>query len=358
MRIASPLPRITHDWQAFTLTGVGALLWLLAFFNVQAFAEWLTYDVLGISQETQLGASLSFFLYDVPKIFLLLFGMIFVITTLQTFVQMEKVRATVEKRGEGVGNFIAAVFGALTPFCSCSSVPLFMGFVQAGIPLGITFSFLITSPIMNEVALVMLWALFGWKVALVYLVSGITLGVIAGIVLGRMKLDRYLVADVQALRNKPIHQVAMLEERMTWRERFAHGLEGARDIFSKVWLFVLIGVGIGSLIHGFVPENALTGIMGAEAAWWSVPAAVAVGIPIYSGATGIIPIASALLSKGAALGTVLAFMMSAVALSFPEMVILRRVMTLRLLTIFVAIVAAGLVFTGYLFNLLAPFLLA
>ncbi len=357
MRISSPLPRITHDRQAFALTGLGVLLWVLAFANVQRIAEWLTYDVLGISAETHLGAALSFFLYDVPKIFLLLFGMIFVITTLQTFVQMNKVRELVTKRGEGVGNLIAAGFGALTPFCSCSSVPLFMGFVQAGIPLGITFSFLITSPIMNEVAFAMLWALFGWKVAVVYLISGITLGVIAGIVLGRMNLDRYLVEDVQALRNKPVRQVTTAEERITWRERFGRGLEGARDIIRKVWLYILIGVGIGSLIHGFVPQDALTGIMGAEAAWWSVPLAVVIGIPIYSGEAGAIPVASALLSKGAALGTVLAFMMSVVALSLPEMIILRRVLTPRLLATFVAIVAAGLIFTGYLFNALAPMLM-
>jgi len=275
--------------------------------------------------------------------------MIFLITLLQTFVDTAKVRAVVEQRGEGIGNVMAALFGAITPFCSCSSVPLFIGFVQAGIPLGITFSFLITSPIMNEVAFVMLLGLFGWKVAVLYLVSGILIGVIAGLILGRMKLERYVEPFVYKVRSNQAGY-HLLQTKLTWVDRFGQAVDSTREILSKVWLFVIIGIGIGAFIHGFVPEDALTGIMG-ENAWWSVPAAVLVGIPLYSNAAGVIPIVSALLGKGAALGTVLAFMMSVVALSLPEMIILRKVLKPRLIAIFVTVVALSIIITGYLFNL-------
>lgn len=337
-----------EDRPAFLIVGVLAIVWIIAYSNLQPLADWLTYTLMGLSRESQIGQAINFFVYDVPKILLLLSGMIFAISVLQTFLNPNKVRTAVEKRGEGVGNVLAAMFGALTPFCSCSSVPLFIGFVQAGIPLGITFSFLITSPIMNEVAFVMLLGLFGWQVALLYLVSGILIGVVAGWLLGRMKLERYVEGMVYeaAARKKP---TTMLEEQLTWTDRFERAAENTRDIVRKVWLFVVIGIGIGAFIHGFVPEDALTEIMGADA-WWSVPVAVLVGIPMYSNAVGIIPIISAMLSKGAALGTALAFMMSVVALSLPEIIILRRVLKPRLIAIFVAVVASGIIVTGYLFN--------
>lgn len=337
------------DWRAFLIVGSLAVVWIIAYNNLQSIADWLTYSLLGLSHESQIGESINFFIYDVPKILLLLSGMIFLITVLQTFLDPAKVRAAVEKRGEGVGNVLAALFGALTPFCSCSSVPLFIGFVQAGIPLGITFSFLITSPIMNEVAFVMLLGLFGWQVALMYLISGILIGIIAGWLLGRLKLERYVEDMVYEI--KAGHkQVQMVEEQLTWSERFERAADSTRDIVRKVWLFVIVGIGIGAFIHGFVPEDALTEIMGAGA-WWSVPAAVLLGIPLYSNAVGIIPIVSAMLGKGAALGTVLAFMMSVVALSLPEMIILRRVLKPRLVAIFVGVVALSIMLTGYLFNL-------
>jgi uncharacterized membrane protein YraQ (UPF0718 family) len=244
---------------------------------------------------------------------------------------------------------VAALFGAITPFCSCSSVPLFIGFVEAGIPLGITFSFLVTSPIMNEVAFVLLLGLFGWKVAALYLVSGITIGVFAGILLGRMKLERYVEDFVYQLQGRS-KQAQGLQEHLSWTDRFERAFGSTREIVGKVWLFVTIGVGIGAFIHGFVPEGALTHIMG-EGAWWSVPISVLLGVPLYSNAAGIIPVVSALLDKGASLGTVLAFMMSVVALSLPEMIILRRVLKPRLIIIFVSVVALSIVITGYLFNL-------
>ena len=333
---------------AFLRVGLAAVIWVILYLNLQPIADWITYTLLGLSADTHLGVAVNFFIYDTPKLLLLLSGMIFVITALQTFVNTEKVRAAVEKSGEGTGNLLAAGFGALTPFCSCSSVPLFIGFVQAGIPLGITFSFLITSPIMNEVAFVMLLGLFGWQVAVMYLISGLVIGTLSGIILGRLKLERYVEDVVFNIKSQGPRVV--IEEQLTWVERFERAGDSTVEILKKVWLFVIIGIGIGAFIHGFVPQNALTSIMGAQA-WWSVPAAVLIGIPLYSNAAGVIPIISALLGKGAALGTALAFMMSVVALSLPEMIILRRVLKPQLLAIFVTVVAIGIILTGYGFNL-------
>lgn len=334
----------------FALVGLLAIVWFVVYNQLQPIADWLTFSLLGLSPDSPLGKALNFFVYDVPKLLLLLSGMIFVITLLQTFIDTEKVRTLVERRGEGIGNLMASLFGALTPFCSCSSVPLFIGFVQAGIPLGITFSFLITSPIMNEVAFVMLLGLFGWQVALLYLFSGIAIGVIAGMVLGRLKLERYVEPFVYAIRANAAQRGPSMQ-RLTWADRFGQAAAATREIVGRVWFFVLIGIGIGAFIHGFVPEDALTGIMDKDA-WWSVPAAVAVGIPLYSNAAGIIPVISALLDKGAALGTALAFMMSVVALSLPELIILRKVLKPRLIAVFVGVVAVGITITGYLFNLM------
>jgi uncharacterized protein len=344
------LPQINTDRRAFALFGILAVLWFIAYNNLQAIADWVTYSLLNFSHESRLGEALNFFIYDVPKLLLLLAGMIFLITLVQTFIDTNRVREVVEKRGTGVGNVMASLFGAITPFCSCSSVPLFIGFVQAGIPLGITFSFLITSPIMNEVALVLLLGLFGWKVALLYLVSGIAIGVIAGMILGQMKLEGYVEDFVYAIKPKGVQTGINIEAKQTWPDRFQQAAESTREIIGKVWLFVIVGIGIGAFIHGFVPENALSSVMGAGA-WWSVPAAVVLGIPLYSNAAGIIPIVSALLGKGAAMGTVLAFMMSVVALSLPEMIILRKVLKPRLIAIFVGVVALSIILTGYLFNL-------
>jgi uncharacterized membrane protein YraQ (UPF0718 family) len=333
----------------FLIFALLAIVWIIVYTNIQMIADWLTFSLLGFSPESQIGQALNFFLYDVPKILLLLSGMIFLITLVQTFIDVNRVRTLVEKRGEGAGNLMASMFGALTPFCSCSSVPLFIGFVQAGIPLGITFSFLITSPIMNEVAFVMLLGLFGWQVALLYLASGIVIGVIAGLILGRMKLERYVEPFVYKV-NARSCQPGMPEDKLTWNDRFQQAATSTREIVSEVWLFVIIGIGIGAAIHGFVPDEALTSIMG-TGAWWSVPVSVLIGIPLYSNAAGVIPIVSAMLGKGASLGTVLAFMMSVVALSLPEMIILRKVLKPRLIALFVGVVAVGIILTGYLFNL-------
>ena len=344
------LPKINNDRRAFILVGILAVIWLILYNNLHPIADWITYTLMDFSHGDALGESLNFFIYDVPKILLLLTGMIFLISLLQSFIDTQKVRIAVEKYGEGVGNLMASLFGAVTPFCSCSSVPLFIGFVEAGIPLGITFSFLITSPIMNEVALVLLLGLFGWKVALMYLVSGILIGVTAGMILGRMKLERY-VEDFVFNVKRTNNSTHALTEKLSWLERFDDAREKTYEVVRKVWLFVIVGIGLGAIIHGFVPEEALVEIMG-EDAWWSVPISVILGVPLYSNAAGVIPIVSALLDKGAALGTALAFMMSVVALSLPELIILRRVLKPTLLVIFTVVVAVSILTTGYLFNLI------
>lgn len=335
-----------HSW---TLVAIAAIVWIVFYNLIQPFANWLAYGLLALPQGSHLGESLAFFFYDVPKLLLLLSGMIFVISLFQTFIDTQKVRAMVEKRGEGVGNLMAAAFGAITPFCSCSSVPLFIGFVQAGIPLGVTFSFLITSPLMNEVAFVLLIGLFGWKVAGLYLLSGVTIGMVSGLILGRMKLERYVEGFVYDI--KPRANIDLkLEEKLTWSDRISRSWDSTKEIVGKVFWFVIIGIGIGAFIHGYVPQDALTGIMG-KGAWWSVPASVLVGIPLYSNAAGVIPIVSALLDKGASLGTVLAFMMSVVGLSLPEVIILRRVLKPQLIAIFIGVIAVAIILTGYMFNL-------
>jgi uncharacterized protein len=337
------------DLRSWALVALAAVTWIILYNFIQPFADWLAYSLLGLEHGSHLGESLAFFFYDVPKLLLLLSGMIFVISLLQTFIDTQKVRTLVEKRGEGIGNVMAAFFGAVTPFCSCSSVPLFIGFVQAGIPLGITLTFLITSPLISEVAFVMLIGMFGWKIALLYLISGATIGMISGFILGRMKLERYVEGFVYDI--KPRANIDLkLEEKLTWSERISRSWDSTKEIVGKVFWFVIIGIAIGAGIHGFVPENALAGIMGKDA-WWSVPVSVLIGIPLYSNPAGIIPIVSALLDKGASLGTVLAFMMSVIGLSLPEMIILRRVLKPQLIAIFIAVIAVAIIFTGYLFNL-------
>ncbi|MBI5352691.1 MAG: permease [Chloroflexi bacterium] len=325
-----------------------ALLWFLLYNMAQPFANWLSYGLLRSEADSQLGESLAFFFYDVPKILLLLGGMIFLITTLRSFFSPEQTRAWLGGKREGVGNLLAASLGVVTPFCSCSAVPLFIGFVESGIPLGVTFSFLTAAPMVNEVALVMLLGLFGWKVAGMYMASGITIAILAGIVIGRMKLENQVEDFVWQI--KANHAQGMTY-RPTWSERFTNSWQSTREIVGKVWMYVVVGIAIGAGIHGYVPESALVSIMGKNA-WWSVPVAVLIGVPLYSNAAGILPIASVLIEKGAALGTVLAFMMAVVGLSLPEMIILRRVLKPKLITIFIATLTIGIIAIGYFFNII------
>jgi uncharacterized protein len=271
--------------------------------------------------------------------------MIFLISLLRTFFSPEQTRAMLGGKREGVGNVLAALLGIVTPFCSCSAVPLFIGFVESGIPLGVTFSFLIAAPTINEVAVVMLFGLFGWKVAGLYITSGLIIAIVAGVVIGRLKMERYVEDFVWQIKS----QGEGIVEKLTFQERVERSWESVKEIVGKVWLYVVIGIAVGAGIHGYVPESALSSIMGKQA-WWSVPAAVLLGVPLYSNAAGVIPIVSALMEKGASLGTVLAFMMAVVGLSLPETIILRRVLKPQLIAVFVGVIAMAIIITGYLFN--------
>ncbi|RME09711.1 MAG: permease [Ardenticatenia bacterium] len=337
------------DRRAWVIVIGMAFVWLGLWKLLPSLSEWLTYDVLQLARGSHLGESVAFFLYDVPKILLLLSGMIFLVSTVRTFFTVEHTRQLLGGKREGIGNILAALLGIVTPFCSCSAVPLFIGFVESGIPLGVTFSFLIATPMVNEVALVMLFGLFGWQVAALYLGTGLLVAIASGILIGRIPNVEAGVEDFVWQISVGEGQGSIANRSMAWRERFQTAWGTTREIVGKVWLYVVIGIAIGAGIHGYVPEDALAGILGKDA-WWSVPAGVLLGIPMYSNAAGIIPIVHALMEKGAALGTALAFMMSVVALSLPEMVILRRVLKPRLIATFVAIVGIGIVFTGYLFN--------
>jgi uncharacterized protein len=345
MAIASPTHQTSSPRRLYLLVAILLVLWIIAYNVIQPLANWLAYTAMDLPDESHLGESLAFFLYDVPKILLLLSGMVFAISIIRTFFSPERTRALLGGKREGVGNALAALLGIVTPFCSCSAVPLFIGFVEAGIPLGVTFSFLIAAPTINEIAVVMLFGLFGWRIAGLYIASGLLVAILAGFFIGRFKMERYVEDFVWKVHRK----AGSTDEAITWQERILQAWESVKEIVGKVWLYVVVGIAIGAGIHGYVPEDALASIMGKQA-WWSVPAAVLLGLPLYSNAAGVIPVVSALMEKGASLGTVLTFMMSVVGLSLPEAVILRRVLKLPLLVTFFCIIAVAIMLTGYLFN--------
>ncbi|MGA7181281.1 MAG: permease [Thiobacillaceae bacterium] len=304
---------------------------------------------LPVAQGSRLGGALQFFFYDAPKVLLLLTGVVFVMGLIHTFVSPERTRALLSGRRLGAGNVMAAGLGIVTPFCSCSAVPLFIGFLSAGVPLGVTFSFLISAPMVNEVALALLFGLFGWQVAGLYLALGLAVAVVAGLVIGKLGMEHHLEDWVRAMQNTQ-PSAAIDTTVMRWGERIERAVVHVREIVGKVWPYVIAGIALGAAIHGYVPEDFMASIMGRDAPWWSIPAAVAIGVPMYTNAAGIIPIVEALLGKGAALGTVLAFMMSVIALSAPEMIILRKVLKPRLIATFAGVVAAGILLVGYVFN--------
>jgi len=327
--------------------GLAALVWLLVYSALSPMSEAVV-RWLPVERDSHLGAALQFFLYDTPKVLLLLTGVVFVMGMVNSYFTPERTRALLAGRVEGAGNVLAAVLGIVTPFCSCSAVPLFIGFVQAGVPLGITLSFLIAAPMVNEVALALLFALFGWKIALLYTALGLSVAIAAGWVIGRLKMERYLEDWVRQLRAVRPESESV---RLSWAERIDAGLSSVRDIVGRVWPYILAGIAVGAAIHGYVPAEFMASFMGREA-WWAVPLAVLLGVPMYSNAAGVMPVVEALLAKGAALGTVLAFMMSVIALSAPELIILRKVLKTRLLATFVGVVAAGILVVGYVFNFL------
>ena len=324
---------------------VAAATWLVAYQALTPLSETLA-AMLPTGRDGRLGGALEFFFYDTPKVLLLLAGVVFVMGMVNSYFTPERTRALLAGRAEGVGNVLAASLGVVTPFCSCSAVPLFIGFVQAGVPLGITFSFLIAAPMVNEIALALLLGLFGLKIAGLYLGLGLAVAIVSGWVIGRLHMEAYLEDWVK---NMPQVKIAVGANALTLSERVEAGLGAVREIVGRVWPYVVAGIAVGAAIHGYVPEDFMAGLMGKEV-WWSVPAAVLIGVPMYSNAAGIIPVVEALLAKGAALGTVLAFMMSVIALSLPELVILRKVLKMRLIATFVAVVASGILLVGYVFN--------
>ncbi len=325
--------------------GVAALTWLAVYLALAPAAGALA-AALPVDPASHLGGALQFFLFDTPKVLLLLTGVVFVMGMVNSYFTPERTRAMLAGRREGVANVMAASLGIVTPFCSCSAVPLFIGFVQAGVPLGVTFSFLISAPMVNEVALSLLLALFGWRIALLYLGLGLSVAIVAGWVIGRLRMESSLEDWV---REMPRVEAQREHERLTLAERLAAGFAAVHEIVGRVWPYILAGIAIGAVIHGYVPQAFMASFMGRDV-WWAVPLAVLVGVPMYSNAAGVIPIVQALLAKGAALGTVLAFMMSVIGLSFPEMVILRKVLKMRLIATFVLVVAAGILLVGYVFN--------
>lgn len=325
---------------------LGLAVWFAIYKNLEPFASYLSYSVLGLAKGSHLGGAVQFFLYDTPKVMMLLTLIVFAVGIIRSFFTQARTRKYLAGKRQASGNVMAATLGTVTPFCSCSAVPLFLGFVQAGVPLGVTFSFLIAAPMVNEIALVLLYGLLGWKVAAIYLFSGLTIAIVAGWIIGRLQLEHWIEDWVRELR---AGEMVEFEEKLTWQDRIEQGKQAVIDIVGKVWIYVVAGIGVGAIIHGFVPEDFMASIMGKDA-WWSVPAAVVVGIPMYSNAAGIVPVVEALLGKGAALGTVLAFMMAVIALSLPEMIILRKILKPPLIAVFIIVVGSGIIFTGYLFN--------
>ncbi len=322
------------------------MAWAALYESLAPIARAFTYGLLRLTPDTPLASAVEFFTFEAPKVLLLLLLVVFGVGVVRSFFTPERTRRILAGTRESTGNVMAALLGVVTPFCSCSAVPLFIGFVTTGVPLGVTFSFLVSSPMVNEVALVLLFGLFGWKVAAVYLGTGLAIAMTSGWVIGRLRMERHvepwvyeMKAGAQGANAGPV----------TWAGRARFGLEAVREIVGKVWPYVLAGIAVGAGIHGWVPTNFMASFMG-KGVWWGVPLAVLVGIPMYSNAAGIIPIVSALLEKGAALGTVLAFMMAVIGLSLPETIILRKVLRPRLIATFIGVVGVGILIVGFLFN--------
>ncbi|MFA6689923.1 MAG: permease [Sphaerochaetaceae bacterium] len=331
------------------LAGIAA--WVALYLNLQRISGGIVSALSGLvpvfAPGSRIYDALSFFLFETPKVFMLLFTIVFVVGIIRTFFSPERTRRLLARRGAFTGNVLGALLGIVTPFCSCSAVPLFIGFLSAGVPLGATFSFLVSAPMVNEVALVLLFGLFGWKVAALYLGTGLLVAMVSGFVLGRLKLDSWVEDWVWEIRSGN----ASPDEVLSWDDRFRAGRDAVKEIVGRVWKWVVLGIALGAGIHGYVPQNFFVKVLGAEA-WWAVPLAILFGVPMYSNAAGIVPIISALLDKGAALGTSLAFMMAVIALSLPEAILLRKVLKPKLLAVFFGIVAVGIMIVGYLFNAL------
>ncbi len=323
-------------------------VWFVFYHFLQPFTDWLIDDLLGLPGNSHLTESIRFFVFEYPKVLLLLILIIFFVGIVRTFFTPERTRKALEGKTHFTGNVLASLLGIVTPFCSCSAIPLFLGFVESGVPLGVTFSFLIAAPMINEVAVILLFGLFGWKTALIYVATGLIIAIMAGWTIGKLKLEHWVEDWVYKTR---FGNANPEEEKLTWPRRIALGYDAVKEIVGKVWLYVAIGIAVGAGAHGYVPAEFMASFMG-KSAWYSVPLSVLIGVPLYSNAAGIVPIVSVLLEKGASLGTSLAFMMSVIGLSLPETIILRKVLKLPLILTFVGIVATGITIVGFLFNLI------
>ena len=325
-------------------------LWFILYLSLQDITEYIVFNLANLPEDSHLTSAVNFFIYEVPKVMLLLILIVFAVGIVRTYFSPEKTRKILGGKKLFIGNILSSMLGIVTPFCSCSAIPLFLGFVESGVPLGVTFSFLVAAPMINEVAVVLLFGLFGWKTAIIYMSTGLFIAIISGYTINRLKLEKYVEDWVYQVKVNHL-KTEETQSVSSFSQRIIAGIDAVREIVGKVWIYIILGIAVGAGIHGYVPENFMAALMG-KSAWWSVPVAVIIGIPMYSNAAGIIPIVQALLEKGAALGTVLAFMMSVIGLSLPEVIILKKVLKLRLIIVFVGIVAAGIIIVGYLFNLI------
>lgn len=337
--------RVNGNAKVLMISGL-LIMWLVAYRNLQLLSNFMVDRILALETGAHLTEALRFFIFEVPKVLLLLVLIIFIVGIIRSYFTAERTRKALEGKSLFTGNIMASLLGVVTPFCTCSAIPLFIGFMQAGVPLGVTFSFLIASPMINEVAIVLLFGLFGWKVTAIYISTGLFLAIFSGFIIGKLKLERLVeqwVYDMQVAQSEEI------EEKISFPDRINLGLTAVKEIVGKVWIYIIIGIGVGAGVHGYVPENYLAHLMG-QSSWYSLPLSILIGVPLYSNAAGIIPIVSVLLEKGVPLGTALAFMMAVIGLSLPEMIILRKVLKVKFILIFVGIVAFGIISVGYMFN--------
>ena len=325
---------------------IGLVVWFALYHFLQPLTDLLIDHILGLQKGSHLTETLRFFIFEVPKVLMLLILIIFFVGIIRTYFTPEKTRKALEGKSLFTGNVMAALLGIVTPFCSCSAIPLFLGFVEAGVPLGVTFSFLIAAPMINEVAVILLFGLFGFKVAFIYIGTGLVIAIIAGWIIGKLKLEHQVeswVYNIKAgISDDP-------DEKLSFDQRIHSGFDAIIEIVGKVWIYIVMGIAVGAAVHGYVPEKFMAELMG-RSTWYSVPLSVLIGVPLYSNAAGIIPIVSVLIEKGVPLGTALAFMMSVIGLSLPEMIILKKVLRLPLILTFVGIVSFGILIVGYLFN--------
>jgi uncharacterized membrane protein YraQ (UPF0718 family) len=321
-------------------------VWFVLYHYLQPLADGLVVSFLGMTEGEHLTEAIRFFVFEFPKVMLLLTLIIFFVGIVRTYFTPERTRKALEGKKTFTGNVMAGMLGIVTPFCSCSAIPLFLGFVESGVPLGVTFSFLISAPMINEVAVVLLYGMFGWKVAFIYIGTGLFIAITAGWTIGKLKLEKWVEPWVYTTK---VGRNDLENETLHFADRIKMGFEAVKEIVGKVWLYVALGIAVGAGAHGYVPEDFMASLMG-KSAWFSVPLSILIGIPLYSNAAGIVPIVSVLIEKGAALGTALAFMMAVIGLSLPEMVILRKVLKLPLIFTFIGVVATGILIVGYLFN--------